>query len=169
MDGVAAVARVLLECAEAFGIVGPAVAKARAKQLLQLGKAGEAQRLGEPHQGRGLRPRCGRGPKPCRGRTRRGVQARKRRLGEDAWASGRQSRSGGAGSRRLLGWFGRCLVAHRFPRDQRDASAPCAILAMSIQIEQIFQSIGVEIFVLAGAPGQGANRGGEQCARSASD
>src|ERR1700722_10180161 len=54
MDGVAALARVLLECAEAFGIIGPAVAQARAKQLLQLGKAGEAQRLGEPHKGRGL-------------------------------------------------------------------------------------------------------------------
>ena len=42
MGRIAAVAGVLLQRPEAFGIVGPAVAQARAKQLLQLGKAGEA-------------------------------------------------------------------------------------------------------------------------------
>ena len=54
MDRIAAVAGVLLQRPEALGIIGPAVAQARAKQCLQLGKAGEAQGLGEPDEGRGL-------------------------------------------------------------------------------------------------------------------
>ena len=54
MAGIAAVAGVLLQGPEALGIVGPAVAQTRAKHLLQLGKAGESQRLSEAHQSRGL-------------------------------------------------------------------------------------------------------------------
>ena len=54
MGRIAAVAGVLLQRLEAFGIVRPAVAQARAKHLLKLGEAGEAERLGEAHQGRSL-------------------------------------------------------------------------------------------------------------------
>src|SRR5579863_4941011 len=54
MGGIAAVAGVLVQRSQALGIVRPAIAQAGAEHLLQLGKTGEAQRLGEAHQGRGL-------------------------------------------------------------------------------------------------------------------
>ena len=54
MGRIAAVAGVLLQRPEPLGIVRPAVAEAPAKHLLQVGKAREAERLGEAHQGRSL-------------------------------------------------------------------------------------------------------------------
>ena len=54
MGRIAAVAGVLLQRPEPLGIVRPAVAEAPAKHLLQVGKAREAECLGEAHQGRSL-------------------------------------------------------------------------------------------------------------------
>ena len=54
MGRIATVAGILMQRLEAFRIVRPAIAQSGPKHLLEIREAGEAQGLGEPHQGRCL-------------------------------------------------------------------------------------------------------------------
>ncbi len=126
IDGIAAVAGVLLQRPEPFGIIGPSVAQARAKQRLQLGKAGEAQRLGEPHKGRGLH--VGVAGKRRRGAKREFVRVLERvsrrlpqALGKARLNLDQAALEGVEALRR----FDRRLIAHRFPLGAR-ATPPLA-------------------------------------------
>ena len=124
VDGIAAVAGVLLQRAKPFGIIGPPVAQARAKQRLQLGKAGETQGLGEPHQGRGLHfGVAGKRRGGAKGEFVRMLERVSRRLPQalgKAWLNLDQAALEGVEALRRFDWR---RVAHRFSSAPRDASA----------------------------------------------
>ena len=138
MGRIAAVAGVLLQRPEPLGIVRPAVAEAPAKHLLQVGKAREAERLGEAHQGRSLhvgaaregrsgaeRELVGMLERICRGLTK---ALRKMRLDLDQAALQRLE------ALRRLSWSRRSSL----PFARRTLDVP-RLRRRRLRIEQIFQ------------------------------
>ena len=133
MGGIAAVAGVLLQRPEAFGIIRPSVAQARAKQLLQLGKAGEAQCLGEPHQGRGLHLGVAGQRRSGAERELVGVLERISRGLPETFGQVRLNLDQAALELvEALRRFDRCLVAHRFPLRRATPPVACAIVARPV-------------------------------------